>query len=180
MAKSKTDHCVMRNGHPFCMNCGETYVINLPAPVHVVTGAIEGFVKTHRHCKKTWQEPKPDMSQEASLRAIWWLEHGERGVSSETIFANLVNMAGELSRVMYKKRPSPQWSHPLDPDDFRRCHLLLEVVPELREEMHRMKAVSPVWSALVDNWEKLTEMLKEQMETGKPNGMYEFMKELGC
>jgi hypothetical protein len=41
-----------------------------------------------------------------------------------------------------------------------------------------LKPASKTWENLVENWDKLTEMLKEQMQTKKPNGMYEFMKQL--
>ena len=43
-----------------------------------------------------------------------------------------------------------------------------------------MKKESEVWRRIVENWDKLCEMLEEQMKTGKANGMYEFMESLGC
>lgn len=178
--KQKTDHCVMRNGHPFCENCGESYVVNLPAPIPVVVGAWSGFIKVHENCEKTWTEPSPDLTQDAVIRAMWWYDNGERGISSDTIFANLVTIKGETALNKYRKRPKSEWSHPRDPSDFYRCHKLLEAVPEFREEMHRMKSVSPVWSALVDNWDKLTEMLRAQEQGPVTRDMYQFMKELGC
>lgn len=173
--KQDTDHVVLRNGQPFCMHCGETYTINTPARIPIVVGAINGFIEAHKNCKKTWTEPVPDMTQDPPTRAIWWTENGERGTSSETIFAVLVEVRGELIRQKIKPRPPSEWDHPHDPADFRRCHKLLEVVPELREEMFRMKPISKVWSKLVDHWDQLTEML-----LAEDKGMYEFMKELGC
>jgi hypothetical protein len=178
--KSKTDHCVMKNGHPFCMNCGQSYTINLPAPIPVVTGAIDGFIKAHKDCEKTWTEPVVDLSKPFSERVLWWCEHGNRGVSSETILANYIKVKGRIVPVKVKRRPESDWDHPKDPSDFNRCHMLLEALPEIRENLEQMREVSPVWAKLVDNWDKLTEMLEEQLATGKRNGMYEFMKELGC
>ncbi len=175
--KSKSDHVVMRNGHPFCLNCGQSYVINLPAPISVAVGAMNGFVKTHANCKKTWTEPEAPVTANTIERMIFWLANGERGTSSETMFSTLaksIHGAPQLTLARWGEH------HPSDPDDFSRCHKLLETVPELRAKLPLMKAVSPVWSALVDNWEKLTEMHNEQVSTGKRNGMYEFMKELGC
>ena len=75
---------------------------------------------------------------------------------------------------------NPYQSPPSDPDDFKRCYLLLKAVPQLKTDLHKLKALSPTWSNLVDNWDKLTEMLEEQLRTKKANGMYEFMKSLGA
>lgn len=178
--KRKGDHIVMRNGHPFCTHCGQTYLVNLPAPIPVVTGAWNGFIKVHANCKKTWTEPVPDLTQDIPTRVLWWYENGERGVSAETLLANFITVQGNLAAMKIKKRPRSEWGHPHDPSDFGRCHKLLEALPELREHLDQMKDVSRVWSNLVDNWDKLTAMLQEQLTTGKRNGMYEFMKELGC
>jgi hypothetical protein len=174
--KRKDDHVVVRNGHPFCTNCGASYEINLPAPIPVVTGAIDGFIKAHRACEKTWTQPVPEISANTVERMTFWLANGERGTSSETMFSILAQ------KIPGAPQLDPKWgpSHPLDPDDFRRCHLLLECVPDFRTMLDHMKDVSPVWAKLVENWDRLTEMLKEQLATDKRNGMYEFMKELGC
>lgn len=178
--KKKSDHCVMRNGHPFCTHCGQSYVINLPAPIPVVTGAINGFVETHKNCEKTWTEPVADQSQSIEQKLIFWYKNGERGISSNTMFANFVNLTSDFTRQVFRLLPKRQWHHPCDPDDFYRCHKLLETVPELRAHLDQLREISPVWNNLVDNWPKLTEMLEEQLRTRKTNGMYEFMKELGC
>jgi hypothetical protein len=69
---------------------------------------------------------------------------------------------------------------PADPDDFRRCYLLIKAVPQWKERLVELKSLSETWSKLVDNWDKLTEMLEEQMRTRKANGMYELMNSLGC
>ena len=118
------------------------------------------------------------MTQSPADRAIWWYENGERGTSSETIFAVLVDVKGEIVRQKIKQRPPYQFGHPRDPDDFSRCHKLLEVLPELREELGRMKCISKVWEKLVNHWDVLTEMLLAEPYDGKT--MYTFMKELGC
>ena len=170
--KRKTDHVVMRNGQPFCMHCGRSYQMNLPAPIRVVTGMINGFIAEHKDCKKTWEEPTIDTNGKSEREcATFWLANGERGVSSETMFSTLYG-----THLL----PPERFSHPLDPDDFRRCHLLLETVPHWRERLSDLKALGDPWPALVDNWDKLTEMLEENMHERKDNGMYTFMKELGC
>ena len=114
-----------------------------------------------------------------SNEAIEWLANGDRGLSSNSMVSVIVGVECNKSG----------WSgiyHPSDPSDFDRCYKLLCAVPEIKENLHRMKQASEVWANIVDNWDELAMMLidmKERRKQGiKPvaNGMYEFMKELGC
>jgi hypothetical protein len=104
--------------------------------------------------------------------AIHWLANGEHGISSKTLFSVLSGlniMAG--------------WGycHPLDGDDFRRCYLLIESCPRWKDELPKMMQVSPQWSEVVDNWDKLSDYLRQsQTSMEKATEMYEFMKEIGC
>jgi hypothetical protein len=127
------------------------------------------FDKEHENCKGTWKQPEPDKNLSVIEKMNFWLQKGEHGMSSETIF-----------QVISGQRITDRLTHPYDPDDFRRCYLLIKAIPEWKEELYLLKTISPVWSKLVENWDKLTEMLEEQMKTCKPNGMYEFMHSLGC
>ncbi len=166
----KNNHTTFRNGDLFCTHCGRTKSLPLPISTRVFTAYCEDFDEQHRFCKKTWTQPMPDGGASEYEKAQFWLRNGDRGISSETIF----------SELYLPVRAKNNYCHPLDPDDFRRCYLLIQMVPEWRAKLSKMKEVSEAWSRLVDNWDKLTEMLEEQLETKKPNGMYEFMKELGC
>ena len=68
-----------------------------------------------------------------------WLLTGEVGSSSKAMAAHLCGF--------------PCSGHtPSDPGDFARCIVLLESVPELRAELHRMAEVSVAWAALVARW----------------------------
>lgn len=100
--------------------------------------------------------------------------NGERGTSSEymwSVFMHHENGSTILNPIgLY---------HPHDPDDFRRCVLLLEVVPEWKEKLHLLKDASPVWTKLVENWPLFTELLQEQLR-GKKNDLYKLMQEIGC
>jgi hypothetical protein len=78
--------------------------------------------------------------------AAEWLGAGERGVSSNTIFMHLTGLDVLNGR---------SGSHPRDPDDFRRCELLLDAVPALRGEMHRMREVSMEWIRLFERWQDI-------------------------
>jgi hypothetical protein len=111
-----------------------------------------------------------------SLEAVQWLAHGERGLSSETIFSHLtgVDAVGDGHR----------W-HPLDPGDLGRCRRLLDEVPELRAAFPRMREVSPVWSRLVDAWDTLCDQMDSEAPqwrdgTGHCRQTYDHMKQLGC
>jgi len=172
MAKRKivAEHCIVRNGNLFCTHCGGDQEIQYPLNPIMFIAISEAFREIHEHCEKTWKQPIVDQSLTEYQKANWWLLHGERGVSSETIFQKIDG------RIILKH----EGCHPLDPDDFRRCYLLLETIPEWKTKLHLMKKVSPVWEKLVDNWDKLTEMLEEQLATGKANGMYQTMKSLGA
>jgi hypothetical protein len=98
----------------------------------------------------------------------WWLDNGERGISSETMFQCL---SGKIIS-------NDKGCHPHDPDDFKRCYMLLKAIPEWKDDLHKLKDLSIEWSNLVDNWDKLTEMLEEQLSSKQDNGMYELMEKL--
>jgi uncharacterized protein YdcH (DUF465 family) len=172
MAKKKGEHCGYRNGDLFCFNCGESYKINYPQPVDMVVAISKQFVKSHKDCKPVWKVPVADMTTSVTERQLWWLKDGEHGLSSKAIFSVLSGReVNECKRT-----------HPSDPDDFRRCYLLLKAVPEWREKLHEMKPVSPVWSKLVDNWDTLTEMIETAMASkeNKATEMYKLMESIGC
>ena len=81
-----------------------------------------------------------------------WLASGERGLSSEAI---ALTALGE--------RPSrTPW--PLDPEDLRRCLLLLEEAPESREDGLLVLAERcPKWASLVNVWDRLSESLRSEI-----------------
>jgi len=111
---------------------------------------------------------------------IEWLANGWRGVSSNTIFTTLTGMDA---------LGSWRGSHPLDPDDFRRCVILLEQCPALKAEFHRMAEVSEPWKKLVENYDRLVALMDEEcagVDWRERNSRwsapktYELMKEFGC
>jgi hypothetical protein len=171
MAK-KQSHTGFRNEALFCFHCGGSQ--KLPLPMHAALAAewMLGFDKVHKNCAKIWVEPVNEVIDKTEEQNInWWLLNGEQGVSSKTMMKYL-GFGGQWD--INSER------HPSDPDDFRRCYLLLKAVPQFKSKLHVMSSVSETWKNLVDHWDKLTEMLEEQMQTKKANGMYEFMKSLKC
>ena len=103
-------------------------------------------------------------------KAIQWIGTSEVGLSSKTMWNCFMGNSG-----------FPIW-HPSDPDDFSRCYKLLQAVPEWKEELYKLKLLSKLWSNLVDNWDKLTEMYEENERTDWANykkiGMYEFIQKI--
>lgn len=166
MAK-KTDHTGFRNRDLFCYNCGSSQTMPLLMSVQLAGDFMKSFSKLHRNCPPTWKQPVPTEGMTTAERAQFWISHGEKGASSQVMWDAFI------------LRSPKRVNHPCDPDDFRRCHLLLEMVPEWRGRMDKLKELSTVWTSLVDNWDRLTELLKEQL-AGKKNNMYEEMKKLGC
>lgn len=112
--------------------------------------------------------------------AAKWLESGEHGLSSQSIFTKLsgLNIMGNWS----------QWGlcTPSGPDDLRRCILLLDMVPEWRERLFEMAVVSDKWAALARHWTELETLFNEECPHWRTNKYgwrapqtYERMKEIG-
>jgi hypothetical protein len=120
--------------------------------------------------------PNFDISQQA----IEWLASGERGVSSEFMFYVLTGIPAGNTRMYH--------NHPCDVDDFKRCEKLLRKCPEFRDRLGEMCVVSKVWASLVDNWDKLVDLIEEECpgvlsgdcRYGGAPMAYHFMKNLGC
>lgn len=103
---------------------------------------------------------------------IDWLNHGERGISSEAIVSQLTG----VPIVSYSHRAGNDY--PSDPDDLRRCRLLLDACPEIhRAFLERMGARHRVWARLVAIWDDLCELLDMEMARQVPSGStYALMK----
>ncbi|MEQ4627688.1 hypothetical protein ABN062_22385, partial [Providencia manganoxydans] len=71
-----------------------------------------------------------------------WLASDDVGASSKY-----------MASVLSGQFNSPH-HYPWDGADLGRCIRLLEAVPELASQLHKMKACSPQWSAVIDNWDK--------------------------
>lgn len=95
------------------------------------------------------QQAKPGLSHAATL----WLAHGERCISSETMFTRLTGVDALGSHGA---------GHPYDPADFRRCRLLLEAVPELQPLLPNMANESPAWAGLVEAWADICNTMDDE------------------
>lgn len=107
-------------------------------------------------------------------KIIDWFCTGDTGTSSKAMAAAVCG-----------NKPDPVWSkcnHPRDPSDFDRCVKFLIAVPEARQHMDKVAALSPIWKALVDNWDELERMLFAEAANpqDKEYRLYHKMKSLGC
>lgn len=170
MKKIEIKHTTIRNQKLFCLNCGGEHTLVFPLAVKEMTKKIDAFNKLHGNCKKTWEEPIADQSQNIQHKANWWLAYCETGLSSKTMW-----------NYFMQKQISPA-NHPYDPDDFSRCYKLLIAVPEWKNRILELSKLSPQWKNLSENWDKLTEMYEQNVKENWINsdkiGMYEFMQTL--
>lgn len=102
-----------------------------------------------------------------------WIIKGEVGTSSKTIW---VVMKG-IETIERKLNSFEGYDIPYDPDDFKRCYYLVSEC-DLKSRLNEVVRIFPAWKPYIDNWDKLESMIIEQLKIRKPNGMYEFMREL--
>jgi hypothetical protein len=93
-----------------------------------------------------------------SLAAIQWLAIGERGRSSNAIFFNTIG-AGIGSET----------AHPIDASDFRRCRLLVDSVPEIKERLWMMRDVSFWWKAIINHWDDICKKMDNDLSKNTNN-----------
>jgi hypothetical protein len=162
MAK-KIEHTIFRNQKLFCTHCGGEQAVALPIEITIMTAMITAFNKIHKSCPKTWEQPTIPLDRSQIARELFWLNHGERGSSSEFMYHVLCDPLINFS-----------YAHPYDAGDFKRCHGLLEIVPELRGKLYLMAGKSEIWDNLVKHWDQLTQMLKKEIAEG-PGELTKFM-----
>lgn len=92
-------------------------------------------------------------------RAMMWATFGEQGISSRTIFSVMTGV------LKYEREfPCDQWRFnvPHDPADFRRCYLLLKLIPEWRERLDEMAKAFEKWRPFVDHWDEMTALWEQE------------------
>lgn len=85
----------------------------------------------------------PPVTAPIADRVAWWRDRGEHGVSSETIYSAF---AGGRPRHV---------DVPHDPDDFSRCKLLLDLIPEWRSDLGKVVKVYPWFSPMIEKWAEI-------------------------
>lgn len=122
--------------------------------------------------KKLIEEMTPQAIENARLSylgtglteaATRWLAIGERGASSDAMFLALTDIAPIDAK-------SDPLAHPYDPDDLRRCRLLLDQVPELADKLEKLSTISPVWARIGTEWESLCRIMDEESPDWRNGG----------
>ena len=85
-------------------------------------------------------------------KVLKWLLTGHVGASSKAMAAHLCGYPC-----------SGDW--PSDPDDFSRCLMFLDAVPEARAELPLMADVNRHWAALVARWDEIETTFRSEMIT---------------
>jgi hypothetical protein len=100
-----------------------------------------------------------------------WLQSGDTGTSSLTIYSVLANKPYVLGIRFGADVPH-------DPDDFGRCHRLLKRYPEWRDRLGEVAAKYPKWGPMVREWGRMTELYIRDEPTGRSKELYELMRTL--
>ncbi len=82
-------------------------------------------------------------------KVLNWIATGRVGSSSKAMALAACGMQGNTS-------------YPLDPDDLNRCLLMLEQVPEVRQQFDKIAALSEVWGRLIERWGEIEAMFLEE------------------
>lgn len=98
-----------------------------------------------------------------------WLKSGDTGASSRTIYSVMTGKPC-LGREGAER--------PIDPDDFGRCHLLLQLHPEWVARLPEVAAKYPAWGPLVREWARMTAIYERDLQTGASTELYDLMREL--
>lgn len=94
-------------------------------------------------------------------RAMIWAAFGERGISSRTIFSVMTRVVAYKDLFPYDWR---WFDIPHDPADFRRCYLLLKLIPEWHERLEEMAQAFDKWRPFVDRWDEMTALWEQERE----------------
>lgn len=89
-------------------------------------------------------------------KTIQWLAQDETGASSEAM----------AFWIAFDQAVPDRGAYPHDPADLDRCLRLLDAVPEMRPLLGKMASVSPVWAALIAQWEPIVRLHLDEVGLG--------------
>lgn len=114
-----------------------------------------------------------DRENQLKGKVLEWVANGRVGLSS-----------GVMAVAACGVKPKMP-IHPSDPDDLARCLMLLVRVPEIRDRLDRVAALSETWAALVERWDEVEACFRDEVGLNWSHGdrapkTYELMKAIGC
>lgn len=168
------DHVVLQGEVMLCLHCGARQPVAFPIDIAVLAAAGKAYSATHRRCK-----PNPAVAAtveqrraDAAKDPLTWFTGPDTGISSVTIWHVMTG------RQWPEEAFSPNVPH--DPDDFGRCHRLLQAFPSWRPRPPEVAARYPKWGPMVREWDRMTALYEDELK--RPDGMapklYELMHQL--
>jgi hypothetical protein len=147
----------------FCQHCGARQDVipdaGIPCSAKALTAfrlLCEDFEERHAKCKETDDSP----SKKAGRSPEDWLQSGDTGISSETIWSVMTG------------HPAGRYGVPRDPADFGRCHRLLALFPTWRERLPEVTVRFPEWALLIEAWPELTRLYVEEIVSDTAPKLY--------
>ena len=162
-----------------CTPCGHVFdaEIVVDAPIAVAAASMSAISCPQcgsRDCGLGGNyDDAPPVTAPLTDRVRWWKERGEHGISSETIYSAF---CGGMPRYV---------SYPRDPDDFRRCKLLLDLIPEWRADLGKVSRRYVWFAPMIEKWDEIERLYLEEealYNAGKisgPHECYKLMRLLG-
>jgi hypothetical protein len=160
----------IKNQRVTCAACGKVGEVEIvvDAPLSVAIASMKAARCQHcgspKVCLGGAYDDSPPLTASIIDRAAWWRERGEVGTSSETIWSAFTG-----------SRPG-HTDIPYDPDDFRRCKLLLDLIPEWRADLARVAKVYRWWLPFVEAWPDLERLYEHEAPAGECPKMYAAMQ----
>lgn len=114
-------------------------------------------------------QSKKSLSPESRSKLIKWLINGETGISSKTMAA--VSMGERIVQ-------NHGMDAPYDPSDFRRCYLLVEAIPEIKEFFPEIGKVVPKFKGILENWDELCRLYERDKNKKSSPELYHRIKML--
>ena len=140
-------------------------------------GASFVLVKSQADYEALCSEVAHDAERRANGdRVQEWLFGSDTGLSSLTIVAVLAE--GKTADLARARLGRWDLEAPSDPDDFGRCHRLLEIVPEWRGRLGEVAVACPRWRNLVLHWDELTELYLAEAPSGNAPKLFQRMRKL--
>lgn len=121
------------------------------ATVHVSTRQINAIITACNQVIDTMRTE--DRLSTPGMGLVNWLASDDTGASSMALAHHLCGVGLGPGR----DRAAIPW----DASDFGRCHRFFLAVPKARQDLPKMRDVSPTWARLVDAWDNLTALYEQ-------------------
>lgn len=147
----KEEFALIKNGKTFEVNqLDQHYFVRLGNGKLNIAQSLE---KLEQYClNKDMDNYSP-----TEKKAYDWLENGKTGLSSLVVLHTLLpNIKHSKTEQLESGKNS---SYPHDTSDFNRCLGLFNHVPELKQDLSKLRTVNTQWRNLVDKWEAIIDFM---------------------